>query len=183
MILKGNIIRLRPVKISDTQMLHRWINNKKLNRFLGTEIPISLAKEKKIVHGMVKNNEKKHFIMELIETGEPIGMMSLHHINKKHRRAITGSYIAYDKYWGKGYGSDAKMALLKYAFMKLGLNRVESHAFTHNPRSVAYNEKCGYKKEGLLRQHVYKKGKYYDSIVLAVLKKDWLKIAKHQGYI
>jgi len=45
MILPGKKVRLRPVKIQDTKMLHRWINNKKLNRFFGAEIPISLAKE------------------------------------------------------------------------------------------------------------------------------------------
>jgi RimJ/RimL family protein N-acetyltransferase len=183
MILKGKKVRLRPVKLGDTKMLHRWINNKAMNRFLGAEIPISLAKERKKVRRMVKAKEAKHFIIEVLDTKEPIGMMSLHHIDKRHRRATTGAFIAYPKYRGKGYGADAKMALLKYAFFKLKLNRVESHAFPHNPRSVAYSLKCGYKKEGLLRQHLYKKGKYYDSVVLAVLKQDWLKVAKKQGYI
>ena len=183
MILPGKKVRLRSVKIQDTKMLHRWINNKKLNRFLGAEIPISLAKEKKIVRQMVKSKGSKHFIIELVETKEPIGMMSLHHINKKHRRAFTGAYLAYAKHWGKGYGSDAKMVLLKYAFTKLKLNRVESHAFPHNPRSVRYSLKCGYKREGLLRQSMCKKGKFYDSIILGVLKQDWLKVAKRQGYL
>lgn len=182
MILTGKKVRLRPVRIQDTKMLHRWINNRKLNRFLGTEIPISLAKEKKIVSQMVKS-ANRHFVIEFLDSGEPIGMMSLHHINKQHRRATTGAYIVYQKYWGRGLGTDAKMALLKFAFLKLKLNRIVSHVFPHNPRSARYSEKCGYKREGLLRENVYKKGKFYDSIILAVLKRDWLKVAKRQGYI
>jgi [ribosomal protein S5]-alanine N-acetyltransferase len=184
MILKGKRVRLRPVKISDTKMLHRWINNKKVNRFLGVEIPISLAKEKKIVHKMAQPSKHyKHFIIEISETREPIGMMSIHHIDLHYRKATTGAYIALPKYWGKGYGSDAKMVLLKYAFLKLKLNRMVSHAYPHNPRSVAYSLKCGYKREGYMRENVIKKGRKYDSILLAVLKKDWLKVAKRKAYM
>src|SRR3989344_3195551 len=124
MVLVGKTTRLRPVKVSDTIMLYRWINSKRLNRFLGVEIPISLAKERKKVRDMVtKTKYAKHFIIERQDTGEPIGMMSLHHIDNHNKKATTGAYIAYEKYWGKGYGSDAKMALLKYAFLKLKLNR------------------------------------------------------------
>jgi RimJ/RimL family protein N-acetyltransferase len=184
MILKGKKVFLRPVRMEDTRMLHRWINNKKLNRFLATEIPISLAKERQIVRKMVApSKDYKHFVIEIAATHEPIGMMSIHHIDKRNHKATTGAYIAESKYWGKGYGSDAKMALLKYAFFQLKLNRMVSYAFRHNLRSVAYSLKCGYKKEGLLRQNVFKKGKYYDSVILAILKRDWLKVAKRQGYI
>ncbi len=183
MILKGKKVVLRPVKISDTKMLHRWINNKKVNRFLTTEIPISLAKEKRKVRQMVKSKISKHFVIKKKDTGEPIGVMSLARIDKKHKRAISGAFIADSKYWGRGYGSDAKMTLLRYAFLKLDLNRVESYVLTNNPRSMAYNKKCGYKCEGLLRQYVLKQGKFYDSILLAVIKKDWLLLAKRQSYL
>lgn len=183
MILKGKKVILRPVTVSDTNRLHRWINDKKINRFLGTEIPISLNKERKIVRKMSQPSKSyKHFIIETIATGESIGMMSIHHIDYHNRQAITGAYLV-PSYWGRGYGSDAKMALLKYAFLRLKLNRIVSYVFPHNTRSVAYSLKCGYKKEGYLRENVIKKGKKYDSILLAVLKKDWLKLAKRLKYI
>jgi len=183
MILLGKKVRLRSTRLSDVPMLHKWVNNKKLNYFLGMEIPISLKEERRKVRAMINDKTKRHFIIELRATGEPIGVMSINNIMPKQYRAGTGAFIAYPKYWGEGYGSDAKMVLLRYAFLKLKLNRVESHVFPHNPRSLRYSQKCGYKLEGILRQNVRKHGKFYDSIVLSVLKQDWLKLAKKQGYV
>ncbi len=183
MILTGKKVRLRLVAMQDVARLHKWINDKKINKYITAEIPISLAKERKYVRSMVRSKNSKHFIIEILPSREPIGIMSLGKIDQRHHKATTGAFIAESKYWGEGYGSDAKMALLKYAFTKLNMNRVESHVFTSNPRSRRYNEKCGYKYEGLLRQNVCKNGKYIDDWILAVLKKDWLKLAKRQGYI
>lgn len=169
--------------MKDVKLLHRWINNRRVNRFLGAEIPISLAKEKKWLTATLANKTEKNFIIERADTHEPIGEMSLKNINKRYRKVATGAFIAYPKYWGKGYGSDAKMALLKYALVTLKLNKVVSFAFPHNPRSVRYSEKCGYKREGYLRDNICKKGKFYDSILLGVLKRNWVKLAKRKGYL
>ena len=42
-----------------------------------------------------------------------------------------------------------------------------------NIASQRMNEKCGYKKEGLLRQAVYKNGKFHNLVVMSVLKEEF----------
>lgn len=44
----------------------------------------------------------------------------------------------------------------------------------YNKRSLRYAQKCGYQKEGILKNEVYKKGRYYDVVLLAVFKKDFM---------
>lgn len=182
MILHGKKVSLRPVKPSDYKWLHKLVNDKRVTKYLLISDPISLAKEKSKVAKMCQDKNAQHFIIEKKEVAAPIGIMTIKILDKKNQRGSTGAFLD-PKYWSQGYGADAKMTLLKYAFIKLNLNRIESYVFKHNPRSVAYSKKCGYHVEGLAKQRVIKAGKFLDEYVLAVLKKDWLKLAKKYGYI
>ncbi|MBU1038744.1 GNAT family N-acetyltransferase [Patescibacteria group bacterium] len=182
MVLQGKKVQLRPLKLSDYKWLYKLINDQRVNRFLLTSGVKTLAAEKAKVAKMIKDKKSYHFIIETNVSQEPIGIMTLGHIVKEHGRASTGAFIA-KAFWNKGYGSDAKMTLLKFAYTKLGLNRIESYVYKNNPRSLQYSLKCGYKLEGCLRQRVKKGQEFKDEYVLSVLKKDWLKIAKKYDYL
>ncbi len=183
MVLRGKKTILRPMRMSEAGMLFKWIGDPRINRYLTTVPPKTLAQERAWLKKAMHSKTAHYFVIERKDTKEPIGTMSIQQIDKVNRKALTGAFIALPKYWGKGYGSDAKMALLKFAFLKLKLNRVESHAFASNLRSRRYNQKCGYKVEGFLRQNVFVHGRYIDDWMLAVLKKDWLALAKRKGYL
>ncbi len=182
MVLKGKQVNLRSLKLSDYKWLFHVINDRRVNQYLLVTGVKSLAVEKTKVAKMIKDKNCHHFIIEKKDTLESIGIMTLKWQDKKSQRGSTGAFIG-PQYWNQGYGADAKMTLLKFAFTKVGLNRVESYVFKNNPRSVAYSKKCGYKIEGLARQRVLKAGKFIDEYVLSVLKKDWLKLAKKYDYI
>jgi len=102
--------------------------------------------------------------------------MGLHQIDFIHGTAVTGAIIGEKEYQGKGYGTDAKMTLLNYAFNTLNLRKVCSDVISFNKRSLAYSKKCGYKIEGRQKQQFYRSGKYYDRVFLAIFRKNWPKI-------
>jgi len=52
-----------------------------------------------------------------------------------------------------------------------GANKIERFSF--NERAIKSYEKCGFKKEGILRQEIYIDGKYYDAIIMAMLKEEY----------
>ncbi len=103
-----------------------------------------------------------------------IGSTSLDNINWVDRSASTGTLIGEKRDRGKGYGSEAKSLLLRYAFQTLGLNRIESKILCYNRASLRYAEKCGYRQEGVLRQASYKNGQFHDLVVLSILREEWL---------
>jgi RimJ/RimL family protein N-acetyltransferase len=93
--------------------------------------------------------------------------------------------IGEKEYWGKGYGTEAKMLLLDYAFNVLNLRKITSGVIAFNERSYNYSMRCGYKREGILKSHIYRDGKYWDVYQLAVFKgrfnnvhKKWLEKKK-----
>lgn len=103
-------------------------------------------------------------------TGELIGCVGLN-ISAKHGRAALGYWFG-RSFWGKGYCTEASLAVLKFAFSDLNLNRVDAIHLAHNPASGVVMRKIGMLKEGTHRQYVYKNGTYCDVDCYAILTSD-----------
>ena len=177
--LKGNRVYLRPPTKDDIPLFLRWMNDEEVTQYLGSYLPLVEADEIEFLERLHKNkNENIVFVIVDAKNHKAIGTMGVHGINWKDRRGITGAVIGEKAYWGKGYGSEAKMLLLNYLFNELNLYKVCSLVIAFNKRSQAYSEKCGYKVEGVLKRHLFKNGRYCDEIHMAVFKKDWLPLWK-----
>jgi len=164
-----------PNKEMDTPLFLKWINDPKVRFFLKRVLPADLKVEENWVDSLSSN---EHHIVLVIETNEgvPIGTMGLHGINWINGTATTGAMIGEKEYWGKGYGTDAKMVFLYYAFSNLGLRKICSSVLSFNPRSLAYLKKTGYKQEGIRRGQILRDGRYHDEILMAIWRRDFLKV-------
>lgn len=173
--LSGKITNLRPAQKSDIPHLTRWINDPEVRVFLANTTPHTEKLEEGWYESLGKDDKN---IVLIIETkdGTPIGVMGLHRIDWKHGIATTGALIGEKEYWSKGYGTDAKMILLDYAFNTLGLRKICSNVTAYNERSLRYSLHCGYKIEGRLRKEIFRKGKFWDKINLGVFRDEWLPI-------
>ncbi len=100
-----------------------------------------------------------------------IGAVSLE-INRPHLRGELGYWIARDE-WGKGYATEAAMALRDFGFDTVGLNRVQAHHMTRNPASGRVMAKLGMRFEGVHRQEILKGGRFEDVAVWAVCRDEW----------
>jgi RimJ/RimL family protein N-acetyltransferase len=171
--LKGKKVTLRPFSVEDAPTLQRWINDPEVRQFLTVLYPAQLQSEREWVEGLAKKPDKDVVLMMEVE-GRPIGSMGLHSINWKDRTAMTGALIGEKDCWGKGYGTDAKMVFLDYAFNTLNLRKIYSRVYSFNKRSLAYSLHCGYEVEGRLIKEHFCRGRYWDVIVLGLFKKQWL---------
>lgn len=76
---------------------------------------------------------------------------------------------------GTGLNRHCKYLLLSYAFEELGMQRVEFRADNNNARSIAAMKSIGCKIDGVLRSNSpTADGGRRDSIVLSILKDEWL---------
>ncbi|HEV7180807.1 MAG TPA: GNAT family protein [Candidatus Baltobacteraceae bacterium] len=60
------------------------------------------------------------------------------------------------RFWGRGIATAAAGAFSEYVFGRYDLRRVEAHAYGSNAASQRVLEKCGFKREGVLRGAVVK---------------------------
>lgn len=174
-ILKGKKVILKPIAVKEAANYFVWFRDLTVTKYLGNDnISLTLVEEKKFIANSRKSKNK---IIWSIYTkdGQHIGSTGFNSYDKNNKKATWGIVIGDKNYWHLGYGSDVLKTILAYAFGRAGLNRVELGAFKANKWGLRAYIKCGFKQEGIARQAFYKRGKFYDDIIMAILKQDYKK--------
>ncbi len=173
--LIGSTIYLRPLEKADAAILAPWFNDAEVTRFLLTARPLTVAAEEAFIAGL--NGDPMEMILGVVvrETDQLIGTTALHKTDVRNRHTMFGIVLGDKTAWGKGYGTEVTRLMVRYAFETLNLNRVSLHVFENNPRGVRAYEKAGFRVEGRLRQDCFREGRYWDTIVMGVLREEWEK--------
>jgi RimJ/RimL family protein N-acetyltransferase len=178
-MLKGKLVNLRVIERKDLDEIMKWVNDQEVTKYLTAFLyPISRVEEEKFLErAMSRNDTEKNLVIETKE-GVYIGQISLHKIDWKNNNAELGIIIGNKEYWGKGYGTEAIKILLHHAFNQMNLYKIYLRVFELNKRGIHCYEKCGFKEEGRLRQNYFYNGKYYDVILMGILKDEFEKTNK-----
>jgi RimJ/RimL family protein N-acetyltransferase len=118
------------------------------------------------------SSKDKAFAIETLE-GRLIGNVGLIGLDWRNRKTDLGIMIGEKDAWSQGYGTDAITVMLRYLFEELGLNRVGLYVDVDNHRAIRCYGKCGFVREGLVRHHRFKDGRYLDSVLMSILRSDW----------
>ena len=131
---------------------------------------------------MQSDTLNQRFAIEAPEVGL-IGISSIMHIDWRNNHAWHGIVLGDVDIRGKGYGIDGVMATMRYAFEELHLERLDGSMIEYNKKSISfYCEKLGWKEEGRRRNYYFRKGKYWDQIVVGITKNDYEDLVKENKY-
>lgn len=100
------------------------------------------------------------------------GVIGFHEINWRSRSTQIGYWLG-ESFEGRGLMSLASRALIDYAFIELGLHRIEIRCATNNGRSRGIPERLGFLLEGVLRQAEKLDDGYVDHAVYGMLAEEW----------
>lgn len=176
--LKGEKIILRPIEIEElpelARLINKWINDEIVTYYMFTgQIP---QNSEQIISDFKKQLEGKNNIIFLVAdsgTQKPIGYAGLHEIHLTARSAEFRILIGEKDFWGKGYGTEITELLTYYGFDRLNLNRIYLGYTVDNKGAGRAYEKAGYIYEGTLKEDIYRNSRYYDTISMAILRKDY----------
>ena len=104
--------------------------------------------------------------------GRMVGTVALHTLNRAHRYAVVGYWLAEDA-TGHGYMTESVRCLLDLAFGELALNRVEIRVAVDNKASQGIADRLGFQSEGVLRQAEWIYDHFVDLRVAAILRSEW----------
>jgi RimJ/RimL family protein N-acetyltransferase len=82
-------------------------------------------------------------------------------------------YELSSKYWNHGYATEAAQTIVDFGFSRLGVNRIWADCVADNLGSAHVLGKLGMKLEGCLRENKYFKGRWWDTLIYAILTDDW----------
>lgn len=63
--------------------------------------------------------------------------------------------------------------LCKYGFEELNLNKIYTETFSFRGRTIVILEEFGFHLDGILREHHFTSGQYYDSLIHSILLSEW----------
>jgi RimJ/RimL family protein N-acetyltransferase len=171
--LVGQRVYLRPFQRADAPVLVRCMNDPAVRRALLLERPITLEEEEEFLARLAGNKELVLLGVVARDGDRLVGSTGLSAIQPSSRQAQFGIFIGGPEEWGKGYGTEATELMVGYGFETLNLNRIWLHVFEDNLRAIRIYEKLGFAREGLLRQAVFREGRYLDEVSMAVLQEEW----------
>jgi RimJ/RimL family protein N-acetyltransferase len=168
-------ILLRPPEMNDVSTIYKLVRDPQVFRY--THVPYPYQRKHAVMYVNIAADglKKKTGYMFVIvdkETGQLIGALGLHQVSPLHKKAELGYWIG-KPFRGFGYATEASRLLIDYGFKKLKLKRIYAYAMTGNTNSRNILKKCGFMKEGLLRDYVKHQGRWRDVYAYAILKREW----------
>ncbi|HAY33182.1 MAG TPA: GNAT family protein [Ignavibacteria bacterium] len=173
--LIGSKIYLSPLSKADiSEKYISWLNDKEVCRDNShATFPNTRSKTVAYIENLEKSKDEAAFAIRWKKNNLHIGNAAIQKIDRINRSAELAIIIGDKKYWGKGIASEVYRLLIEYGFDTLNLNRISSGQTLANKGMIKVCEKSGMKREGVLRQILYKEGKYLDAGIYSILKKEF----------
>lgn len=160
MLIQDDTIGLVPFEAHHSDLYLDWVNHEEYARLLGRSIPVTRLEHDNWYRSQMSASNSVFFAVETIEGGNYLGNVWLHNIHWVNRNAELRILLGAPNAGGKGYGTRACRLLLRFAFEKLGLNKVYLYVSSVNPRAARAFEKAGFSEEGTLHQEFFVDGQF-----------------------
>lgn len=164
----GTKVILRAIEPSDNELLLSIINDSDTEYMLGGwSFPVSVKNQAEWIDLLKYDTKILRCIICLKEQNTALGVVMLTNIDYKNGNAEVHIKLANTEVRGKGYGTDAVNAVVKYAFEELRLKLVYARINEYNIASQKMFEKSGFMVEGVLKSRIFKRGKYSNILSLS----------------
>ena len=182
MIIQGKKVVLRAIEMEDCELVQEMFNDPEIENLVGGwAFPLSLFAQKRWMESHYNDQNGLRLVIDTKEDGS-VGIFTLTDIDWKNRRGVIGCKISLNGNRFKGYGSDAVMAIMRYAFAELGFHRLDASWLVMHPVSGNILAKLGFVKEGVKREYIYKGGKFRDLVEASILAEEYYELINKNHY-
>ena len=171
-MLYGKNIYLREILKDDIEQVYDLCSDKEVLKY--SEAEGNLIPKKHYLDSykyLNKTHEKKYVV---INTEAKIVGVASYSYSQFVEDVYIISLVIGRKYWRRGYGSESINILLNHLFNKKRAHRVELEVVKENMAAINCYKKCGFIEEGVKREKYYYKGKYLDTIIMGILKQEFI---------
>ena len=142
---------LRPFELSDAQSLFEMDKNPNVHNYLWQKPTVHIDETIKLIELVQKQyveNKIGRFATILKETGELIGWTGIKFVNDHVENGNTNfydyGYRLNEKFWNRGYASEATKVWLDYGFNQMKINKMNAYTHAQNGASNKVLEKVGF---------------------------------------
>jgi RimJ/RimL family protein N-acetyltransferase len=163
-------------KEDDWESVHVYASDPEVVKYMPWG-PNTEEETKSFVRQAMKHQQdqpRQHFELAVILRADDslIGGCGLGLSSAQNREGVLG-YCFNNIYWHAGFATEAAEALVLFGFEQLGFHRIWATCDPENLASVKVLEKVGMRHEGQLRENIWIRGRWRDSLVFAMLDREW----------
>lgn len=177
-MIKGEIVGLRALEKEDLSSLRDWRNFTDFRKHFREVRELNLTDQEAWFDHLQKTRAINFmFVVERLSDSKAIGACGLLYTNWTARYADVSFYIGEQEAYidNKGYATESMKLLLDYGFRNLNLNKVwmELYEFDQQKLDFFMNQ-FGFQKDGQLRENCFESGRYWDSMIISLLSKEYV---------
>jgi RimJ/RimL family protein N-acetyltransferase len=173
----GSKVRLRPLRREDVALTAPWRNDPAIRDVqLGHRFPVTAEMEAAWFDARLNDRSGNACTLAIEDLTDNVfvGYTHFQTIDWIARTAEFGISIGAKDRQGRGLGRESLQLMVRHGFAVLNLNRIWLRAAAFNDKAIALFTSSGFIGEGVLRQHAFVGGQYYDVVVLGLLREDYM---------
>lgn len=167
----------RAFEEQDIDSIYRWKNDDDLNKLtVGLNRKVCKDDVAKWVRSKMPHNPYEVYwaICPKEEPEKIIGYAQLTEIHFINSSANFSGILIGDKDYQDGFAwLETYLFIMEYAFERLGLNRLYGSSIIGHKDSNNIGKLLLWTREGILRQAIFKNGKFYDESIGSILKSEY----------
>ena len=173
-MLEGILVDLVPHGERFSAVERGWINSEASFWADAGDRPVwsQAFYEREMASRQERPSPSVHFGIQT-KNGTPIGEIGIGDMHVHHRVAMIGAMIGDPQYWGGGYGTDALLLIVDYAFHWHDMRKLWLATMSPNVRVQRQMDKVGFKLETRQRQATWIDGAWADALTYGLLREEW----------
>jgi len=165
---------LRKMRRSDAKDLFAYASNPEVTRHTMWNTHRTLRDSEQFLEAIehrYRDGQVTNWGIEAKSNGKFIGTCGFVYWAPEHQRAEIGYALSAD-YWNQGLMSEAALAVLRFGFEKMNLNRLEARCNLANIGSERVMQKLGMTYEGVLREQLFIRGRFESLKLYSILRNE-----------
>jgi RimJ/RimL family protein N-acetyltransferase len=174
--LRDEAIELRALEPQDVDATIQWRNDPEIrDQILSFRFPVSHVMEARFIERAIAGDGNTQCVAGVVDLTDRAlcGLVYLRDIDWISRHAAFGLMIGRRDKRGRGFGRRALRLMLHHGFNVLNLERVYLYVAEYNLRARKLYSAAGFTHEGTLRRHVALDGRYYELLVMGMLRNEF----------
>jgi len=179
--LSGEKVYLRPIETADLPLFYKWANDSETRGLTGEIKPSDFTAIQEHYEKIQKEPDRIWLAVLLQETHQVIGETGLLRMFPAWRTTDWSLIIGEKSARGKGYGTEAALLMLDYAFGYQNFHRVAIGVVGFNEGALRFYERLGFQREGIQQDSYYYNHRYHDFVMMRMLDHEFLEKWKEKN--
>jgi len=162
----------RAVERNDIELIRKEHNDESVLLMLKDPFIVTETNQEEWFLNITKNKFNTVYCIFKDNPENVIGVWKLQGLDVTNRNTEMGLEI-FGKFRGKGYSLNCFRMIFKYLFETLNIHTLHAKIGEFNEASLKTAQRAGFRITGKIPESLFRNGKYYDDIVLAITLKDF----------